>query len=338
MPWPGCWGAAVLSWIAALGAEAGSLALVLASTTDPVVLAAYFALHGVGSLLLAFALGPLIPARYAQPRWALLTFLFVFNFFVPVAGLVCVAGGLAFGLLLPRLGAAQGFGRVEVPRFTTYRNREGTGFRGGQVRAQLADDRAPVASRLQALTAVQNTPARLSGALLRDLLADPIDDVRLLAYGLLDGMEKAISSKILAARQSLATLTDADEKRVANKQIAEYYWELVYQNLVTGDMQKFAAGEAQAFARAALAIDAEDPGLWFLIGRLALATGDLDQAAQALERAGEQGFARERVMPYLAELAFERRRHTEVKQLFGELRGKAGVPALGALRRFWGPV
>lgn len=325
-------------WIGALGFEAGSLAVLLSSTADPLVLAAYFALHAAGSALLAMAIAPLVPRRYSEPRRALLAFLFAFNFLAPVAGLVCVAGGVAFGVLLPRLGAAKSFGRVGTPRFTTYRNREGTGFRGGQVRAQLADDRAPVATRLQALTAVQNTPARLSGRLLRDLLADPIDDVRLLAYGLLDGMEKAISSKILAARQSLEGLADPEQRRVVNKQIAEYYWELVYQNLVTGDMQKFAAGEARRFADAALAIEGDDAGLWFLLGRLALATHDLDAAQVALARAAEQGFARERLMPYLAELAFQRRRHSEVKGLFAELRGKAGVPALGPLRRYWGPV
>ena len=325
-------------WFGAASFELGSIALLFSSTTSTAVLAAYFGMHAIGSALLALALLPLVPERYARPRIWLFVFLFSFNFFVPIAGLVCVIGGLAFSLVLPRFTAAELYGKVGTPKFTTHRNTEGTGFRGGQVRAQLGNDAAPVSGRLQALAAVQNTPARMTGGILRELLADPIDDVRLLAYGMLDGKEKAISSKIQAAREALAGMQSADERRITNKQIAEYYWELVYQNLVQGDMQKFAAAEALRHGQAALAIDGDDSGLWFMLGRLALVIDDFEQARVALDKAAAFGFPRERMLPYLAELLYRQRRFSEVRILFGELRGKPAAPALLALRRYWGPV
>ena len=325
-------------WFGAASFELGSIAILLASTATPAVLATYFGVHAIGSALLSLALLPLVPARYAQPRGWLFVFLFSFNFFVPIAGLVCVLGGLAFSLVLPRFSAADTYGKVAAPKFTTHRNTEGTGFRGGQVRAQLGNDLAPVASRLQALAAVQNTPARMTGGILRELLADPVDDVRLLAYGMLDGKEKALTSKIMAARQALESMQAPEELRVTNKQIAEYYWELVYQNLVLGDMLTFAAGEALRHARAALAIDADDAGLWFMLGRLALAIDDFDEAERAFGQAQSQAFPRERMLPYLAESLFRQRRFSEVRTLFGELRGQVAAPALLPLRRYWGPV
>ena len=325
-------------WFGAASFELGSIAILLSSTASPAVLATYFGIHAIGSALLSLALLPLVPARYARPRGWLFAFLFAFNFFVPIAGLVCVLGGLAFSLVLPRFSAAETYGKIAAPKFTTHRNTEGTGFRGGQVRAQLGNDLAPVASRLQALAAVQNTPARMTGGILRELLADPVDDVRLLAYGMLDGKEKALSSKIQAARDTLAGMQVPEEIRVTNKQIAEYYWELVYQNLVLGDMLKFAAEEALRHARAALAIDALDAGLWFMLGRLALAIDDFDEADNAFRQAQAQAFPRERMLPYLAELLFRQRRFSEVRTLFGELRGQVAAPALLPLRRYWGPV
>ena len=326
------------TWFGALSFEVGSIVILLSSTHSNAALAGYFAAHAAGSILISLALLPIVPRRYSHPRLWLLGFLFAFNFFVPIAGLVCVIGGLVFSLALPHRSAADTYGKVQAPRFTTHRNAEGTGFRGGQVRAQLANDHAPVATRLTALAAVQNTPARMTGGILRDLLADPVDDVRLLAYGMLDGKEKAITSKILATRETLATLTAPEEIRIANKQVAEYYWELVYQNLVQGDMQKFAAGEASRHARAALEIDSDDAGLWFMLGRLGLATESLEDAEAAFARAAGQGYARERMLPYLAELLFRQRRFSEVRTLFGELRGKPAAPALMPLRRYWGPV
>jgi hypothetical protein len=326
------------TWFGALSFELGSIVILLSNTSGNAALAAYFAAHAAGSALIALALIPVVPKRYAQPRAWLLAYLFTFNFFVPIAGLVCVVGGLAFSLALPRRSAAETYGKVMAPRFTTHRNAEGTGFRGGRGRAHRPHDHAPVATRLTALAAVQHTPARMTGGILRDLLADPVDDIRLLAYGMLDGKEKAITSKILAARESLPGLTAPDDIRDTNKQIAEYYWELVYQNLVQGDMQKFAAGEASRHARAALDIDAEDAGLWFMLGRLGLAVEALEDADAAFRRAQEQGFARERMLPYLAELQFRQRRFSEVRVLFGELRGRPAAPALMPLRRYWGPV
>ncbi|MBL8385797.1 MAG: hypothetical protein JNM90_22125 [Burkholderiales bacterium] len=326
------------TWFGAASFELGSLVILLSSTTGTAALAAYALAHAIGSALIALALLPLVPARYARPRRWVLLFLFSFSFFVPIAGLVCVLGGLVFSLVLPRFSPADAFGRVEVPRFTTHRNAEGTGFRGGQVRAQLANDRAPVAARLTALSAVQHTPARLTGGILRELLADPVDDVRLLAYGMLDGKEKAISARILAARDVLAGGVTPAEARAAHRQIAELYWELIYQSLVQGDMLTFAAGEASRHARLALESDPDDAGLWFILGRLGLASDALAEAGRAFDEAGARGFPRERLLPYLGEWLFRQRRYSDVRALFGELRGKAAAPALLPLRRFWGPV
>ena len=329
-------------WAGALSFEGGSWLLLNSRASDLHTLLTYFLLHAAGCALLAVALAPLVPAQYAKPRKWLLGLLFAFNFFAPVAGLVCIAGGFLINALMPRFVADDTFARIATPRFNTHRNTEGTGFRGGQVRAQLANDSAPVASRLQALAAVQNTPARMTGALLRELLADPIDDVRLLAYGMLDGKEKEISAKILAAREALAGLEDStdtlDERRITNKQIAEYYWELIYQNLVQGDMLKFAAGESYHHAQAALDLNSDDAGLWFMRGRLALTIDDLPQAARALDEAQARGFPRERMLPYLAEQLYKQGEFSAVRRLFGELRGRPAVPALAALRRYWGPV
>ena len=87
-------------WFGAASFELGSIAILLSSVASPAVLATYFGIHAIGSALLSLALLPLVPARYAEPRGWLFAFLFAFNFFVPIAGLVCVLGGLAFSLSL----------------------------------------------------------------------------------------------------------------------------------------------------------------------------------------------------------------------------------------------
>jgi len=335
MLWPVWWNAVLYKFaFSGITLELGAL-LLFAESQGLAFLGIYLPLHAAGSLLIAMAVKILIPPRYQQPQRWLLAYLFCFNFFVPLVGLLCAALAIAVGVWLPRLAERRRFGTTAAPRFTTHRNHEGTGFRGGQVRAQLGNSQAPLDHRLKALVAVQDTPARTTGALLRDLLADPTDDIRLLAYGILDNKEKQITQRILARKSELQQAAGEQQRADLDQRIAELYWELIYQNLVQGDMQLFSAEQVRLHARRALEALPGSAGLWFLLARLELQMGQVDAAEEALLQAQQGGFARERMLPYLAELRFLQRRHEEVRALFAELRGRPGVPALLPVRRYW---
>ena len=301
------------------------------------LLASYLMLHAAGSGFLALFLSLVIPTQYQRPRQWVLVYLFAFNFFMPIVGLLCVTIGLLLGFWLPRRHGRSEFEVMSNPRFTTHRNHEGTGFRGGQVRAQLGNSMAPLDQRMKALAAVQDTPARATGSLLRTLLADPTDDIRLLAYGILDGKEKHITARILENRHLLNEAHDPLEQSRLNKLIAELYWELIYQDLVQGDMRNFSADQVRKYANEALQVAQDDAGLWFLLTRLELFSGRVEAAEHALFQAQRGNFARERLLPYFAELRFLQRRFDEVRMLFDELADRPGVPALAQSRRFWRP-
>ncbi|NDP58559.1 MAG: hypothetical protein GZ090_04305 [Oxalobacteraceae bacterium] len=333
------WCVAVLYKLLFLGLsfEFSSIGLLFVGSHSAALIGSYLLLHALGCALLALVLMLLIPARYRRPRGWVLAYLFAFNFFMPIVGLVCVTGGLLLGFWLPRTSGKEPFEMAGQLRFTTHRNHEGTGFRGGQVRAQLGNNQAPLDQRLKALVAVQDTPARATGSLLRTLLADPADDMRLLAYGILDGKEKQITHRILESRRRLDQADQPADRFGLNKLVAELYWELIYQDLVQGDMRTFSAGQVRKYAVQALQLRTDDAGVWFLLTRLELFSGDVDAAERALAEARKNNFARERLLPYLAELRFLQHRYDEVRALFDELADQPGVPALAQSRRYWRP-
>ncbi len=341
MPLTPCsdWCVAVLYKLLFLGLsfEFTSIGLLFVGSHSAALIGSYLLLHGLGCVLLALVLMLLIPARYRRPRGWVLTYLFAFNFFMPLVGLVCVTGGLLLGFWLPRSVSQQPFEIVDPLRFTTHRNHEGTGFRGGQVRAQLGNNQTPLDQRLKALAAVQDTPARATGSLLRTLLADTADDMRLLAYGILDSKEKQITHRILDSRHRLDQADQVADQFRLSKLVAELYWELIYQDLVQGDMRSFSAAQVRKYAVQALQLQSGDAGVWFLLTRLELLSGDVDAAERALAQARKGNFTRERLLPYLAELRFLQRRYDEVRELFDELADQPGVPALAQSRRFWRP-
>ena len=319
----------------AIGFEAASLALLIGRDARLSTLLAYFALHGAACLLIAPAILALLPRRYAEPRRWVLLFLFSCNFFMPLASLVCGLFGMVLGVWLPAFSRERDYASVEAPRFTTHRNHEGTGFRGGQVRAQLGNASAPLDQRMKALVALQDTPAHATGELLRKLLADPADDIRLLAYGILDNKEKAVMARIREAQLAVDTARDDTERHAGHKRIAELYFELIYQDLVQGDMRRFAADQVRSHIGAAHRFSQDDAGLWFMLARLELQARNIDAAQAALERAEAAGFAHARLAPWVAELRFLQGRHDEVRRMFNELPPDATLPAVTAMRRYW---
>ena len=321
----------------ALSFELSSIGLLFVDSHSIVLIGSYLLLHATGCIFLALALALVLPKQYRQPRPWVLLYLFSANFFMPLVGLLCVTSGVLLGFWLPRRTRSRDFDTTRSPRFTTHRNHEGTGFRGGQVRAQLGNPSAPLDQRMKALAAVQDTPARATGSLLRSLLADPTDDIRLLAYGILDGKEKNITQRIIETRHLLQATSQPTEQFSLYKLIAELYWELIYQDLVQGDMRFFSAEQVRKYANDALQIEQSDAGLWFLLTRLELFCGQVDAAEHALYQAQQCSFARERLLPYFAELRFLQRRFAEVRAMFDELADRPGLPALAQSRRYWRP-
>ncbi|WGS53000.1 sugar ABC transporter permease [Paraburkholderia sp. D15] len=295
--------------------------------------------QALAALLISFAIARAMPPRYRAPRRGLFAALWFLNFAVPVGGVACTLGALAVARILPRPADRPPVVQVEEPEFAANLIGNVSYGRGARLKAELQNADAGTAFRMTALLAMQSMPARTVSPLLQGMLADPLDDIRLLAYGILDNREKALTQRILVERPKLdrklhPELNDSDRRR-ANKTLAELYSELIYEHLVTGDVYRNAADQADGFAVAALDADPDDASLWRLRGRLALDRRELDDADTMLQRAIDCGFPRERMLPYLAEAAYLRRDFARVRRLLGEMDSHAGGSTLHAVLAFW---
>lgn len=325
-------------WLPAAAAESAALALLARGDAALQTLAAVVVLHGAASALVAVAIGLLFPPAYRRPRrWVWLA-LVGWNFFVPVVGLAVSLVGVIAGTVFPQLLKPEVFRRVAAPDYTATRDYDLTRLRGAAVRARLRAHEVPATARAEALLAIGSAATPSSGAVLREMLTDPSDDIRLLAYGLLDRREKAISEQLVRSRSVLAAaqeIGDRDTARIVHHQIGELYWELVYQELVQGDMQRYALEQALVHVEQALDGSGADGARWLLIGRIRLKRGELEPARSALQAALEYGAPRRSVLPYLAELAFGERRYAEVRKLMYELGAQPASQQLAALQQFW---
>ncbi len=295
------------------------------------LIAAHFAV----SLFAGAASWLLMPGHYRTPRGLVIFHHFLLAWFLPVLGAVLVLVLPLYARLIGRRPAVADFRAVRLPEFTAPPREPVLKYGVGSIRSRLTNLALSADVRLKALLTVQAMPGNLSTRLLREVLSDPADDLRLTAYGMLDRGEKYLNQTIQTNLKLLEGETDATRQAFLNKQLAMNYWELVYQGFAQGELRAFSLNAALRHARAAMQRLGDDADLWVLVGRIALEHRDLDAAEEAFGKAQRRAVRSGRINTYLAELAFLRRDFATVRKLIGDMsRHEAGL-STEPLRAFW---
>ncbi len=303
----------------AVAAELASLSLLDGSNSE-VKLLGYFALHSVASAIVTLLAWMLLPGHLKTPRWAVLALLFSFDFFIPFLGVVSMVVVLHVAQRFPSVVRAERYVEIKEPKF--YANekekREQSDVRAGYARRILRDPTQHVETKLRVLIALQSMRPKVAIPLLQGLLADPSEDIRLLAYSMMDAWEKDITTRLQTAQAQLEkALLDAGDaaqtgrseehklKQInARRKLAELYWEQVDSGLARGDLRTFSLEQAKAQCEAALPLDARLAGVWMLYSHILIALGDLPAAQRTLLLARKAGTPDAAVLPGLAQLAF----------------------------------
>ena len=303
----------------------------------------YLVLHGAASLLLAAFAILLLPAALTRPRRPVLLLMAGCSYAVPVLGFIGVIAAIVVLRTYSHRVIEPEFASLKLPEFDPHQHTTG-GFRQSGLRSFLGNAEAPIASRMGALVALQYVSGRLSSPLLRDVLTDPSEDIRLLAYGMLDNQEKRINQAIDEELKKLASgrTEEGPEERgpqtlAAARRLSDLYWELIYQRLVQGDLRTHALAESSRYCQMVLRHAPDDAALTLRQGRLLHDLGHPEGAAAAYYKALALGLPSTRVLPYLAELRFDQGDYADAKRLMGDLASWASLPRLQPSIEYWNP-
>jgi hypothetical protein len=326
--------------IAALLLELGAWSgpLLMGGSTDS-ALASYLLVHALACVMLSLFLFPLLSTRQARPRLAIVLLMMVCSYAVPVAGFLGVLAAALVLRLYRKPATHTEFESLQMPEFDQHQRRQGH-FRHAGLRSFLGNIHAPIQSRLRAMVALQYVSGRTASPLLRTVLSDPSEDLRLLAYGMLDTLEKRVNSSIDAEmgtlRAAQAEGGNAGLRTLESAQrLSDLYWELIYQDLVQGDLRKHAIQESLRYCDWVLAEQADNAQLCLRRGRLLHEQKRPDEAAQAYAQARELGLPATRVLPYQAELCFDRKDFAQAHALMQELGQWSALPRLRPVVDYW---
>ncbi len=188
--------------------------------------------------------------------------------------------------------------------------------------------------RLTAIFATRRMPGKEAIPILKLALRDPADDVRLLAYSMLDQKESRINQRIEAALGRLAGATPA-RRGALHGTLARWYWELAYLGLAQGSVLEHILEQAREHTDQALR-GTPSADLHLLAGRIALEQGRLEDAGRALQAAEEAGIDSAQLAPFRAEVAFFQRRYRDIPRLLaGMPDDMLQRPPFAALARYW---
>ena len=319
----------------ALAFETSGIAALFAPANAYVVLCAFFVAHGCASLLVALMMMRFVQQFYPASDRSAFGYFAALCFFVPVLGLVTLLLLLASVRYAPTGPRMKAYELTEPPRYSSAAAESPLAFNRAGIRPVLQSRTAPLELRLKALLALQSVPSRAANNLIRQMLSEPVDDMRLLAYGLLDAREKVLDARIHGLKTRLEALDTPEGARVTIlKELAESYWEFIYRGIVQGDLLRHCVAESRRYLGEFLEREARDPGAWALHGRLLALERKDREADEAFGRAVALGLSETRVLPYRAELAFRQRDFDRVRQLVRQL-GTQPTSALAAVTRYW---
>ena len=197
---------------------------------------------------------------------------------------------------------------------------------------------ASLERRVAAVMALRRMDAKRAVPLLRLSLGDDAEDVRLLAYAILERREKELRADIAAGLSQLAAQPLTDDRLASAtllQRLAEAHWELVRGEYVQGDAE---TQNLQASARHAQAAFAARPTgtLALLLARISLRRGQAEHAVGYLATAQASGVSRAVCVPLLAEAAFLQRRYERIPELWSGVSGWAlQRPGVLEVADFW---
>lgn len=329
----------LLLCLLAIGVDGAMLGLLVTAPPEPALAAAALMLHGLASLLFARQLVALLPAPYQSGGPLPVAFVFGAVLFVPVfamLGFLCsvwpalrrqcaVAPPLAWRH--PR--AVQLPTRAPDPRVAP-------AFAWAGSLAGTLHHATDPHKRMAALMATLSLQEQDAIPLWRWALKDPEDEVRLLAYSLLNRKERAIEGRI---RDTLDRLDAAGPDRgpavELHKALAHDWWALSQLAPARSSTQRALQSRARERAERALALQPGDGGLWLLLARILIEQRQMDEALVALGRARAGGIDARQTELLLAQMAFIDQRYDAVGRHIARTGPQRSRSRLGAAVEQW---
>jgi len=306
------------------------------SHTDGWMFFRFLVIHAIACYFFSIFLIEFLSEKYLADKVSLAIFFFSISFFIPYLGFIGLYASLYAGQYWPRTITYDMYNVTEEPPLPFKPLMISESIIYGQAGlSSVVKNSANSDERLKAIMATRQLDDRDAIPILRLALKDPVDDVRLLAYSMLDSKEEKINSGIQSIEKQLKNDENKKNARLY-KELAHHYWEFSYLGLAQGEIVNHVLRQSYENLLMALALEPKDAGANFELGRVLLSLGDKQEAMKYFSKALDLGISKNDIIPYMAEVAFRMKDFQQVKSLLKTLPDDAKkIPSINNLTNYW---
>lgn len=290
--------------------------------------------HLIGAGLVALGVYFALPRIYRAPTVGALAYIALSAVLAPVLGPLGLTLAMLGGLYLPYREKPRQWDTLEIPDlpFQPVPVEPNDVFLRDGLSSVLMhfDDRN---RRQQAIAACRHLPRRQAVPILRSALGDSADEVRLLAYAMLNSIERDLERQIATVQDTIAAGGDPDGELHEEK--AQLFWEFSYLQLARGSVEELMLTKARDAIDIAIERQATAQR-WLLRARICLELAETDATEEALTRAEQLGLEEDDSAPRWAELAFRRGHFDAVAPALRRMSEKAtSNPVMRPVVEYW---
>ena len=301
---------------------------------EPVGLITILFVQLIGCAVLIVGVYLALPPNYRRPVGGGFAFLATATVFAPALGALGLVLGMLPGLYFAYREKPKEWDTLAIPDLPFQPvtvNPNDVFMRDGLASVLMHfDDRN---RRQQAILACRHLPRRDAVPILRSGLSDSADEVRLLAYAMLNSIERDLESQLNTVRDAI--LADGDEDGELHEERAMLFWEFSYLQLAKGSVEELMLTKARDAIDTAIEAQATAQR-WLLRARICLELGHYDDAESALRHSERLGLSADDAAPRWAELAFCRRDYQDVAPALKRMSPRAANnPVMRPVMEYW---
>ncbi len=176
------------------------------------------------------------------------------------------------------------------------------------------------AQKMKSLVFLSNNPDKKNFPIIKKLLSDKDNEVRLFSFSLLNSFENELSSKIASKQEEFESQKDEKKRSIIAGELAHLNWDFIYYGFSTLESEGLLIENTEYFLDIALKNEEEKGIQNLLLGKVQLYKKDYDSATKSLKLAISYGIKKSIANFYLAEIAYEKKAYLEVKSLLKEIK------------------
>lgn len=192
-----------------------------------------------------------------------------------------------------------------------------------------------VQDRMSALLKMCDQPSPLTNYLIKELLPEHQDEIRLLAFSLLEKQGSYLYSLLETLNQkNQSQLNDFMIGKLEKKR-AEIYWELFYQKLIQPELTEMILDKALKAARESIQKNPKDYLLIVLMGKIYLAMKNYHESEHHFLLALHDKSLAVHIVPYLAEIYFNLKQYANLVKLLNTYPELRCLPFIKSIYSLW---